>query len=154
MYALTCWSVFKCPLTLITNSVPHLVCKDIDSYPSHNTWMPLAVCVVADEVIPNYRCGCCQQPEQLKVSRAEKVVQVGGGRGRHEWNISKFFYLAQLIASLAAAHPYRSWENPFVCIFASLKPASKSVKKILDLPWIVETPFTQDISSVFIQIKP
>lgn len=42
----------KCPVTLIMNPVPPVVCKEIDSYPSysHNdmtryTWMPIVVCV-------------------------------------------------------------------------------------------------------------
>lgn len=29
--------------------------------------------VESDSVIPDYRCGCCQQPQQLKVSRAVRL---------------------------------------------------------------------------------
>lgn len=74
-----CWSIFKCPVTLIINPVPLLVCKEIDSYPSysHNmtcyTWMPIVVCVCSsvesDSVFPNYWCECCQQPHWLKFWR-------------------------------------------------------------------------------------
>lgn len=42
----------KCPVTLIMNPVPPVVCKEIDSYPSYShsvmtryTWMPMVVCV-------------------------------------------------------------------------------------------------------------
>lgn len=72
-----CWSIFKCPVTLIINPVPLLVCKEIDSYPSypHNmtcyTWMPIVVCVCSsmESVFPNYWCECCQQPHWLKFRR-------------------------------------------------------------------------------------
>lgn len=98
-----CWSMFKCPVTLIMNPVPLLVCKEIVSYPSysHNmtryTWMPIVVCVfiygIRFSCSKNYRCECRQQPQELKVRRAAGLfcwIKWEVGEGEHK--ISKFLF--------------------------------------------------------------
>lgn len=68
-----CWSIIKCPVTLIINPVPLLVCKEIDSYPP--------VFSRRDTLHVNaYRCVCVRLWDQIQLVRTIGV-SVAGSHG-------------------------------------------------------------------------
>lgn len=109
----------KCPVTLIINPVPLLVCKEIDSYPSysHNMLHMNAyscVCVCSSmESVSSSKLWMCVLPAAITAkgqegSKAALWDKTGGGRGKITW---ANYYLAWMSANVAAAHPHRGMEE-------------------------------------------
>lgn len=113
----------KCPVTLIINPVPLLVCKEKDSYPSysHNyetryTWVPI-VCVFSS--VEQF----CQTPDVSAASSHSAVPLDAAGlsfRVKREvwWNSNTLWMLAK-VAATRSHHSLGNSVRNFPHLFAS-----------------------------------